>query len=68
MAAQGQPKVLQTMKFKTSQEAQQKLMQLGARFRMRDTATGGLLYKTPAGVVLRVRQPDAVEVLSNCVC
>lgn len=56
------------MKFKTSQEAQQKLMQLGARFRMRDTATGGLLYKTPAGVVLRVRQPDAVEVLSNCVC
>ena len=68
MGSQGQMKVLQVMKFRTAAEAQQKLMQLGARFRKQDESTGGLLYKTAAGVVLRVRQPTAVEVLSNCAC
>ena len=68
MAAQGKPQVLQVMKFKTPAETQQRLQQLGARFRRIDDETGGHLFKTAAGVVLRVRQPTSVEVLSNCVC
>jgi hypothetical protein len=63
-----QVKVVQTMPFRTPQEASAKLTQLGARFRKTEDGTGLPLFKTAAGVVLRLANPTTVEVLSNCVC
>ncbi len=62
------PTVLQTKQFPSTAAAQQWLSQLQARYRRPDDVTGAPLYKTPAGVVLRVASPTTVEVLSNCVC
>jgi hypothetical protein len=62
------PTVLQTRQFRTQQEAAGWLAQLGAQYRRNDEFTGAPLYKTPAGVVLRLAGPTAVEVLSNCAC
>jgi hypothetical protein len=46
----------------------QQLSHLGARYRGADPLTGRPLYKTAAGVVLRLAGENTVEVLSNCVC
>ena len=61
-------KVVQVLPFASPAAAQQKLAQLGARFRGVDPLTGRHLYKTAAGVVLRLAGPTSVEVLSNCAC
>lgn len=68
MGTQVQVKVVQTMPFRTPQEAAARLAQLGARFRKHEDGTNLPLYKTAAGVVLRLANSTTVEVLSNCVC
>lgn len=62
------PTVLQTRQFSTQQQAAGWLAQLSAQYRRNDDVTGAPLYKTPAGVVLRLAGPTVVEVLSNCAC
>jgi len=61
-------KVVSILDLKTPAAFQQKLAQLGARFRGVDPLTGRQLYKTAAGVVLRLAGPASAEVLSNCAC
>lgn len=60
--------VIQTLALRSPQEVEQKLRFLGARYRKPDNDTGAPLYKTAAGVVLRLANPTTLEVLSNCVC
>ena len=62
------PTVTTVLKFNTPVEQQNRFAQLGARFRKIDEETGKPLYKTAAGLVLRVKDPYNVEVLANCVC
>ena len=61
-------KVVQVLNLGSQPAVQQKLTALGARLRGTDPLTGRPLYKTAAGVVLRLAGPTAVEVLSNCAC
>jgi hypothetical protein len=61
------PKVVKVMQFADQLSAAQKLRDLGAMYRKQDEDTRLPLYKTSAGVVLRVRG-TSIEVLSNCVC
>jgi hypothetical protein len=68
MGTQTQVKVVQTRPFRTPQEASAWVKQLGASFRKTEDGTGLPLFKTAAGVVLRLANPTTVEVLSNCVC
>jgi hypothetical protein len=61
-------KVVSVLTFNAPAELQARFAQLGARFRGVDPLTGRQLYKTAAGVVLRLAGPTAAEVLSNCAC
>jgi hypothetical protein len=61
-------KVVQVLNLGTPANLQQKLAQLGARYRGTDPVTGAALYKTAAGVVLRLAGSASVDVLSNCAC
>ena len=61
-------KVVQVLNLGSQPAVQQKLVALGARYRGIDPLTGGALYKTAAGVVLRLAGSASVEVLSNCAC
>jgi hypothetical protein len=61
-------KVVQVLSLGSTAGVQQRLAQLGARYRGNDPLTGAALYKTAAGVVLRLAGPSSVEVLSNCAC
>lgn len=61
-------KLVQTLNLGSPAAVQQKLAQLGARFRGTDPVTGAALYKTAAGVVLRLAGSTSVDVLSNCAC
>lgn len=61
-------KVVSMLAATTPEEFQARLSQLGARFRGIDPMTGKHLYKTAAGVVLRLADSTRAEVLSNCVC
>ena len=63
-----QVKVIQRIPHGSEQAVNQKLAQLGARYRRPVPVTGEPLFKNQAGVVLRVRRDHVVEVLSNCVC
>ena len=62
------PTVTTVLRFKTDAERANRFQQLGARFARQDTETGLPLYKTAAGLVLRMRDPYNVEVLANCAC
>lgn len=62
------PTVIQTRTFPTPAAATAWVSSLGAQYRRPDEKTGAPLYKTAAGVVLRLAAPMTVEVLSNCVC
>lgn len=62
------PTVTTTLQFPTEQHREQRFRQLGAQFRKIDEETGKPLYKTAAGLVLRVKDPYNVEVLANCAC
>jgi hypothetical protein len=62
------PKVVQTRPFGSQAEALGWIQSLGGVFRKNDPVTGAPLYKTAAGVVLRLASATQVEVLSNCVC
>ena len=66
--ALGTPKVVQTRAFSTQVERDAWVRSLGANYRRPDDVTGAPLFKTAAGVVLRLAAPTKVEVLSNCVC
>jgi hypothetical protein len=61
-------KVVQVLNLGSQPAVQQKLAALGARYRGNDPLTGAPLYKTAAGVVLRLAGSTSVEVLSNCAC
>jgi hypothetical protein len=62
------PTVTSVLKFQTEAARSDKFRQLGARYVKPDDDTGHPLYKTAAGLVLRVKDPYNVEVLANCVC
>lgn len=65
------PTVVQTIPFKTMPKAMEYVTSTRARPAKRDEATGAMLYKTPANVVLRPRATPTgavVEVLTNCTC
>lgn len=62
------PTVIQTHNFSTPAAAMSWISSLQAHYRRQDDQTGAPLYKTAAGVVLRLAAPTKVEVLSNCVC
>jgi hypothetical protein len=62
------PTVTTVLQFPTEQHREQRFKMLGAQFRKIDEETGKPLYKTAAGLVLRVKDPYNVEVLANCVC
>lgn len=62
------PTVTTTLQFPTEAQRDARFRQLGAQFRKIDEETGKPLYKTAAGLVLRVKDPYNVEVLANCVC
>jgi hypothetical protein len=66
--ALGTPKVMQVRDFRSQAEAMAWVSSLGAVYRKPDDVTKAPLYKTAAGVVLRLASPTRVEVLSNCVC
>ena len=61
------PKVVKVMPYPNTLAVTQRLRDLGALYRKQDEQTGLPLYKTAAGVVLRVRG-TSIEVLANCVC
>ena len=62
------PTVTSTLKFPTEAARSDRFRQLGARYVKQDEETGLPLYKTAAGLVLRVKDPYNVEVLANCAC
>lgn len=62
------PTVVQTLTFRTTAEADNRLRTLGARYVKPCPDTGMPLYKTAAGVVLRQRSALQYEVLANCAC
>ena len=62
------PTVTTVLKFSTEAQRSYRFRQLGARYVKQDDETGRPLYKTAAGLVLRVKDPYNVEVLANCVC
>ena len=62
------PTVTTVLQFPSEQHREQRFRQLGARFAKIDPDTGKQLYKTAAGLVLRVKDPYNVEVLANCAC
>jgi len=62
------PTIVQTRTFPSPAAATSWIQGLGAQYRRQDDQTGAPLYKTAAGVVLRLAAPTRVEVLSNCVC
>lgn len=59
--------LLQTMTFARLEDMQSKFRQLGAVRRGIDMQ-GRELFKTAAGLVLRLAGPGRVDVLSNCAC
>lgn len=62
------PTVTSVLRFPTPTAREQRFQQLAARYVKPDPDTGQPLYKTAAGLVLRVKDPYNVEVLANCVC
>ena len=62
------PTVTTVLQFPSDSHREARFQQLGARFRKIDEETGKPLYKTAAGLVLRVKDPYNVEVLANCAC
>lgn len=62
------PTVTSVLRFQTDQQRESRFRDLGARYAKIDPDTGRPLYKTAAGLVLRVKDPYNVEVLANCVC
>lgn len=62
------PTVTTVLRFNSAADRDSRFRQLGARYVKADTDTNLPLYKTAAGLVLRVRDPNTVEVLANCVC
>ena len=62
------PTVTTTLQFPSDSHREARFRQLGARFVKIDPDTGKQLFKTSAGLVLRVKDPYNVEVLANCVC
>ena len=67
------PRVLKTIPFEDRTTRDKYLRGLGATFRKMDTGagttgTGFALWKTSAGVVLRLDSNTSIAVMSNCTC
>lgn len=62
------PTVIQTRQFPSPGAALKWISDLQGQYRKQDDLTNTPLYKTPAGVVLRLAKSTTVEVLSNCAC
>ena len=61
--------VLQTMQFGSPKETEMYLQRMGARYTGRDLMNGRMVFKSAAGVYLRIVPGNtAIEVMSKCTC